>query len=245
MSAKSSALGVMMGNNTFAEMGEHDADIAKWAELTKGRVYDLIADRKFVAISDASGLVNPTVINNKDFLTEEVQHWHKAFHAGKKSWDGSTEKLIKNVNSRRALLILWEQADRQAHTIAIRSKKAPKKSADEKAVAKKARSDKAQQKKVAKSGKAKVLRAMKRVNYSEDVLDAIKFTNKMKRRTEARIERERVLCRCLAKSMDKRDDTELLKLLVEQHKLAKARVEAKKEKQARLLAKSRAEAKKE
>jgi hypothetical protein len=207
--------------------------------LLARRVYDLTADRKFVNLTDMSA------INNKEFLKAELDHWNKAFHARKKSWDGSTEKLIKNVNSRRALLILWEQADRQAYTVAIRSKKAPKKTDDEKAVAKKARSDKARAKKALASGKAKLRKAVLRIGIGEEALDEIKCFYARKARTDARVERERVLCRELAKGLDKRDDVALMELLAEQHKLAKKRLEMKRLKAERKKKAVKAEKKKE
>ena len=103
-------------------------DVAGWIEATKGRIYDFSKDLDRT-YRDQGG----QMVSNHCYVLCEMEDWRKK-RAGKptKSWTGTTENLLKNINANRYKKLDWDMAERIAHQKAVKTKIAKPKSASAK-----------------------------------------------------------------------------------------------------------------
>jgi len=141
---------------------EHD--MTAWVKITKGRVYDFDYPNKTDGTARTSGeyrlfkdVVNGDEIDCLAFLGEEMAYWMEKLEKGFKSWNGTVQNFVKNVNARRYKLIEWDLAEQSAHVRATKARQSMPKPKSENA--KKAQ---AELRKV-KAGKKKHMKQMEKV----------------------------------------------------------------------------------
>ena len=88
----------------------------RWADLTKGRVYDFTGKRAFI---DESGVAVDVEVFIRDEMEKHTRYHNKQF----KSWKGDYANIIKNINAQRYKQISWDAADRNNHSVKVKAQK--------------------------------------------------------------------------------------------------------------------------